>query len=265
MAYAVEGRRRVKEQMNKRKADDEFASIGLSYFDPAGNEVVVHCPESKDAPATQNPSRRTLAEMMKATGASPGAPPVAPAPARPAPVPPPAAPAPAPLPAAPAAPPPAVPVLKEKHIRIGYGDTGFTYESLFGDYLKGAKEITVEDPYIRVPHQISNFLRFCELVVKIGTAQVINLTTGSDDATQRKEAEEKLKMIGASLLDHGIKLNIKFSDTLHDREIRLDNGWTIQIGRGFDIYQKLDNWFSIGTSDLEMRPCMETRVDVFRG
>ncbi|MBM3840668.1 MAG: hypothetical protein FJ398_22445 [Verrucomicrobia bacterium] len=80
----------------------------------------------------------------------------------------------------PAAPPPAVPALKEKHIRIGYGDTGFTYESLFGDYLKGAKEITVEDPYIRVPHQLSNFLRFCELVVKVGTAQVINLVTGFD-------------------------------------------------------------------------------------
>lgn len=264
MAYAVEGRRRVKEQMNKRKADDEFASISLSYFDPAGNEVVVYCPESKNAPATQNPSRRTLAETMKATGASPGAPPATLAPARPAPVLTPAAPAPAPLPAAPTTPTPAVPALKEKHIRIGYGDTGFTYESLFGDYLKGAKEITIEDPYIRVPHQISNFLRFCELVVKIGSAQVINLTTGSDDATQRKEAEEKLKMIGASLLDHGIKLNVKFSDTLHDREIRLDNGWSIQIGRGFDIYQKLDNWFSIGTSDLDMRPCMETKVDIFR-
>lgn len=263
MAYAVEGRRRVKEQMNKRKADDEFASIGLSYFDHAGNEVVVYCPESKNAPATQTPTRRTLAETMQVTGALPAAPPAMPAPTRPAPVPTPAAPAPAPLPVTPSA-PTALPALREKHIRLAYGDTGFTYESLFGEYLKGAKEITVEDPYIRVPHQIGNFLRFCELVVKVGSAQVINLTTGSDDATQRKEAEEKLKMIAASLLDHGIKLNVKFSDTLHDREIRLDNGWTIQIGRGFDIYQKLDNWFSIGTSDLEMRPCMETKVDIFR-
>ena len=254
MAYAVEGRRRVKEQMNKRKADDEFASINLSYFDPAGNEVVVYCPESKDAPATQNPSRRTL-ENKDAKGVAPVAKPVA--------LPPPV-PAPTPTPPAPSAVVPAVPALKEKQIRIAYGDTGFTYESLFGEYLRGAKEITVEDPYIRVPHQISNFLRFCELVVKVGTAQVINLTTGSDDESQRKEAEEKLKLIGASLLEHGIKLNLKFSDTLHDREIRLDNGWTIQIGRGFDIYQKLDNWFSVGTSDLEMRPCMETRVDILR-
>jgi ATP-dependent Lon protease len=257
MAYAVEGRRRVKEQMNKRKADDEFASINLSYFDAAGNEVVVYCPESKDAPATQNPNRRTL-ENKDAKVDAPAVPTAKPV-AAPLPVS-----APTPTPPAPSEVVPAVPVLKEKQIRIAYGDTGFTYESLFGEYLKGAKEITVEDPYIRVPHQISNFLRFCELVVKVGTAQVINLTTGSDDEAQRKEAEEKLKLIGSSLLDHGIKLNLKFSDTLHDREIRLDNGWTIQIGRGFDIYQKLDNWFSVGTSDLEMRPCMETRVDILR-
>ena len=260
MAYAVEGRRRVKEQMNKRKADDEFASINLSYFDPSGKEVVVYCPESKDAPATQTPNRRTL-ENKDAKADAPATPPapVAKPVAAQLPVS-----APTPTPPAPSEAVPAVPALKEKQIRIAYGDTGFTYESLFGEYLKGAKEITVEDPYIRVPHQISNFLRFCELVVKIGSAQVINLTTGSDDEAQRKEAEEKLKMIGASLLDHGIKLNLKFSDTLHDREIRLDNGWTIQMGRGFDIYQKLDNWFSVGTSDLEMRPCMETRVDILR-
>jgi ATP-dependent Lon protease len=130
--------------------------------------------------------------------------------------------------------------------------------------LKGAKEITVEDPYIRVAHQISNFLRFCELVVKTGSDQVINLITSHDDEQQRQEAEEKLKAIGSSLLDHGIKLNLSFNDKLHDREIRLDNGWSIQIGRGFDIYQRLDNWFSVGATDLEMRPCLETKVGVFR-
>jgi ATP-dependent Lon protease len=249
--------------MNKRKADDEFAGINLSYFDDKGTEVVVFCPESKNALATQNPTRRTLTETMVTAvrGTSPAAPPPPTTPTKPV-----ETPAPALAPAAPPSEPCAAPVpeLKEKRLRIAYGDTGYTYDSLFEEYLKGSRVISVEDPYIRVPHQISNFLRFCELVVKVGSAQVINLTTGYDDEVQRKEAEEKFKMIGASLLDHGIKLNIQFSDTLHDREIHLDNGWTIQIGRGFDIYQKLDNWFSIGTSNLEMRPCMETKVDVFR-
>jgi ATP-dependent Lon protease len=62
VAYATECRRRVKEQMNKRKPDDEFARINLSYFKASGDEVVVFCPESKDASATQQPARRRLSQ-----------------------------------------------------------------------------------------------------------------------------------------------------------------------------------------------------------
>jgi ATP-dependent Lon protease len=39
-AYAVEYRRRVKEQMNKRKPDSEFARIDLSYIGADGQEEV---------------------------------------------------------------------------------------------------------------------------------------------------------------------------------------------------------------------------------
>jgi len=48
---------------------------------------------------------------------------------------------------------------REQHFTILYGDTGYSYESIIGPYLKGAREITVEDPYIRLPHQIQNFVR----------------------------------------------------------------------------------------------------------
>ena len=61
MAYALEARRRIKEQMNKRKPDDEFANINLSYFDTEGKEVTVYCPESRDIDATQRPARKALA------------------------------------------------------------------------------------------------------------------------------------------------------------------------------------------------------------
>ncbi len=60
VSYAVECRRRVKEQMNKRKPDDEFARIDLSFLNAQGQEVIVYCPESKDASATQQPLRRKL-------------------------------------------------------------------------------------------------------------------------------------------------------------------------------------------------------------
>lgn len=68
VAYATECRRRVKEQMNKRKPDDEFARINLSYFKASGEEVVVFCPESKDAAAAQQPARRRLSHASEPPG-----------------------------------------------------------------------------------------------------------------------------------------------------------------------------------------------------
>jgi len=77
VAYAIEGRRRVKEQMNKRKTDDEFARINLSFFRANGAEEIVFCPESKNAMATQQPARRRIG------GIEIGISSVAPAPASP--------------------------------------------------------------------------------------------------------------------------------------------------------------------------------------
>lgn len=155
-------------------------------------------------------------------------------------------------------------LLVEKHITIESGETGHSYERLFGAYLPGAKEIVVEDPFVRRPYQLQNFLGFCELAVKAGSVTKIALITGSDDEHQKSDAQEKFQMMAASLLDHGVKLSVMFEKGLHDREIRLDNGWNIKIGRGFDFHQKPDNWFVIGANYFELRPCLKTKVDIFR-
>ncbi len=254
VAYAVEGRRRVKEQMNKRKPDDEFARIDLSYFAADGREVVVYCPESRDVAATQEPLRPTLH-------------PAAPAPAAVAPPAVPASPAPAALIAespAPPAPPVGAPAPSEQHFTIRYGDTGVSYEALIGPYLPGAREVVVEDPYIRLPHQVQNFVRFCEAVVKAGAARHIKLVTSYDADTSLADVQERLAELRQSLLELDVALEVELSPTLHDREIRLDNGWIIKIGRGLDFYQKPATWHEIGVHDLALRRCLETKVDVYR-
>ena len=162
VAYAIEYRRRVKEQMNKRKPDDEFARINLSYFKASGEEVVVFCPESKDALATQEPARRRLRQTDERPAEAVEVQPAA-----------------AYSPAVPTPPSPAE--LREQHFTILYGDTGYSYDSIIGPYLRGAKSVVIEDPYIRLQHQIQNFVRFCETVVKAGTVKKISLTTGYDD------------------------------------------------------------------------------------
>ena len=255
--YAVECRRRVKEQMNKRKPDDEFAKINLSYFKSSGEESIVFCPESKDAGATQQPARRTLNP-----GGSPPADEVLVQPAVVS------------IPTATVATvasttqaPALVPVIdapKEQHFTIMYGDTGHSYESVMGPYLRGAKSITIEDPYIRMPHQIQNFVRFCEAVLKAATVKKIVLLTSYDDATPLADMNEKLDQLRQSLIELDVELEVNVNPNLHDREIRLDNGWVIKIGRGLDFYQRPGGWFEIGANDMSLRKCLETKVDIFR-
>lgn len=256
VAYATECRRRVKEQMNKRKPDDEFARINLSYFKTTGEEVVVYCPESKNAPATQEPARRRLNSGDDQTA---GAVEVSPAPREVEPVA-----APMPTVTAPIVASPQATELKEQHFTILYGDTGYSYESILGPYLQGAKSVVIEDPYIRMQHQIQNFVRFCETVLKAGTVKKISLVTGYDDKTQLADIAEKLDELKQSLLELDVELEVKLNPNIHDREIRLDNGWIIKIGRGLDFFQKPGGWFEVGANDLSLRKCLETKVDIFR-
>ena len=206
-------------------------------------------PSSRNAPATLEPARRQLAERDKALDV------------------------PVPLPAlipaesAPVAPPPAAPkaaALAEQHFTIQYGDTGQTYDSIFGAYLIDARAVAVEDPYIRAPHQISNFLRFCETIVRISTIRRIALKTGYDEKTDLAMVNERLSELKQSLLEYDVVLDIELSETIHDREIRIDNGWIVKIGRGLDFYQKPDGWFAVGANDFSLRKCLETKVDIYR-
>lgn len=233
--YALEGRRRVKEQLYKRKNDEEFAALDFSFFDQDGTERAVHCLESKGI------GLGTAVDTVSVPAADVAVPTT----------------------------PPSVPsngsALGEMHLTIRYGDTGHSYETLFGRYLAGAKTISIDDPYIRTPHQIVNFTRFCELVVKTGTVEVIRLKTGSDDQTQEVENSEKLDALADDLREYGVKLEYSFDPHVHDRKIDLDNGWMVKIGRGFDIYQRVDRPRSgLGMNDWTLRPCLETSVDIFR-
>ena len=258
VAYAVEARRRVKEQMNKRKPDDEFARINLSYITGDGKEVVVYCPESRNALATQHPTRRSLDAWQTPEPSTPVRKKQAPATT---------------LAQESLESPQAMNStlvtepnvdLKEKHFTIFYGDTGYSYETIIGPYLQGAKAIEVEDPYIRMPHQIQNFVRLCETVVKLSNIKRIDLITGYDDETQKQEIEQKLSDLKQSLLEVDVILEFDFNPNLHDREIRIDNGWVVKIGRGLDFYQKPLSWYELGTNDLTLRRCLETKVDIFR-
>jgi ATP-dependent Lon protease len=259
VAYAVECRRRVKEQMNKRKPDDEFARIDLSYIGADGKEVVVYCPESRAAAATLAPARSRL-RAQDGKEAAPHMPQdtareVASVPAADA----------APTVAEAAGAAPLAQPLTERHYSIQYGDVGHTYDGIFGPYLSGAKAVVIEDPYIRQPHQIANFVRLCETVVKFApTVRQLHLIAGYDEKTDLATVREKLEELKQSLLEADVALDIELKDKIHDREVRIDNGWIIKVGRGLDFYQRPESWFAVGANDLSLRKCLETKVDIFK-
>ncbi|XP_041358827.1 MIT domain-containing protein 1-like [Gigantopelta aegis] len=150
-----------------------------------------------------------------------------------------------------------------EQIQIEAISTGYSYEKLFSRFLDNeVSEIEIEDPYIRATHQIFNLLRFCELVVKSDTKVTkIKLITGCDEESEGQK--HKLGQIQKSLKKYNIELEIEYSTTLHDRQIKLNNGWVIKIGRGLDLYKATENNFCIGFCDFELRRCHETTVDIF--
>ncbi|XP_018418748.1 PREDICTED: MIT domain-containing protein 1 isoform X2 [Nanorana parkeri] len=134
-------------------------------------------------------------------------------------------------------------VLKEKEegkyhkqIKIVENATGYSYENLFKPYVdETLTEVWLEDPYIRHAHQ----------------------DNGKD---QQMCILQEIKI---SLQDYGVLLEFTFSSSIHDREIRFNNGWMIKIGRGLDYFKKPQSRFSIGSCDYDLRPCYETSVDIF--
>ncbi len=270
--YAIEGRRRVKEQLNKRKPDEEYARINMSYINKDGQKVVVYCPESKYSVATQNPRKALDVEILEEPSKEPAADPTNAAPAvQPA------------QPVQPAAPvQPVTPVVptseeepedigpKEKTIDIQYGDTGYSYDDLFGEYLKGASIVMLEEPYLGHGYQMTNLVRFVELLVKIGDCKAFRLVTKPGDTPEESNLISKsLKQLKDTLADmesNTTQFDYEFDENSHDRYIRTSNNWDISLGRGLHIYQDLNpekgkrNYFQMGTYDLALRPCMKTRI-----
>uniref|UniRef100_A0A1X7VPJ3 MIT domain-containing protein n=1 Tax=Amphimedon queenslandica TaxID=400682 RepID=A0A1X7VPJ3_AMPQE len=69
-----------------------------------------------------------------------------------------------------------------KYLHIPEGATGYSYYTIFKSCLEkgGITWVEVEDPYIRYNHQVHNFVRFCEMLVKhcLPMLKSVSLLTG---------------------------------------------------------------------------------------
>lgn len=148
--------------------------------------------------------------------------------------------------------------LASKIVNIRANQKGVSYKSLFGDYLRTAKTITVEDPWIRLPHQIDNFIELIQVIREVSATPEelkIKLSTQNDE-DRIPEIVDIFDDLKDELAAYGIEFEYDFEAT-HDRQITLDNGWTIIMGRGLDIFEKF-NRFSIGATRQSCRRCRES-------
>jgi len=149
---------------------------------------------------------------------------------------------------------------QEKTIRINEGETGYSYKSLFGSYLKGVSKIDLADPYIRLEFQIRNLLAFIGIIDTVYGPVELHLITGTEDEYQKRINSQKFDEIAGSLEGHGITFTYEFSDTIHRRGIELDNGWRIIIDRGLDLFQKPDSKYELSEVDQAKKKCRETEI-----
>lgn len=151
---------------------------------------------------------------------------------------------------------PRISVLQEKSMSFRMGQTGVSYEKLFAPYMREAKEITIEDPYIRASWQIKNFMEFALMLINTRPVDDLKLNLITNEEEDKiPDLIDKLDDIKDDLASYGIEFTYKFRD-FHDRCIKTDTGWTITLGRGLDMFEKYSP-YSIASSKQDMRKCKE--------
>jgi ATP-dependent Lon protease len=235
LRFAIEGRKRVKDQI--LRIDTTMADVKFGYLNKAGEWHVVTALEEDEYPGYYRQRRR---EDRENEGSSAGG-----VRASNGPVTPPvdATPKPAPL--------------FEGHREFQENQRGVSYETLLLPYLRGATDITIVDPYIRLPHQGRNLVDLLGLLAcaKDPADEIsVTLVTKEDTGQFQQQHLLMLKDIQDGAASVGVKFNVRWDETIHDRSIRADNGWKIVLGRGLDIFQKgSGSQFDIGARRQEFR------------
>ena len=149
-----------------------------------------------------------------------------------------------------------------KEIRMN--QRGISYTKLFGPYLRTAHRVELTDPFVRMPYQIDNLIEFINTVkqsVENPEGLEIHLSTANDDE-HRPDVIDIFDAITDDLAPRGIDFTYDF-EADHDRFIRLDNGWKINLGRGLDIFDKVER-FSIDRISQEDRRCKACSIAFVR-
>ena len=243
LCFALEGRRRVKEQI--LKLDETFVPVTFSFTDRAdGKEHTVVTLEEKQYPTLARRAGtepETKEDELPLDGHQLRENPSASADSEP----------------------------KPGHTVVPENSKGFSYRRLFADHLRGARQITVLDPYVRAFWQIRNFMELVQLVhdlTPVGEETKIHLVTKSD-RERCVEQDENLRKIQDSCAGSRVSVEYDYdnNDNFHARSIATDTGWKISLDRGLDIFQRYEiSPFNLAASVQEERQTKAFEVTYLR-
>ena len=227
MDFAIECRKRVKEQL--RKMDETFEKVDFSYS-ITDNDDTIEVKTLEEIEFGNDKEQVTeISEVIQRESTTEV---------------------------------PLTSLLQEGQKIIRDNQSGISYDNLFGSYLLDATKIKIIDPYIRLPYQLRNFMEFVRLVSeKKEPLQEIELhlvTANSEDYIEG--VKEKFDQITYSLESMGINFTYEFDEFIHDRSIDMNNGWKIVLGRGLDIYQKTGGFADITDYIQERRLCKACEI-----
>lgn len=245
LRFAVEGRKRVKDQI--LRIDTTMADVKFGFLDKAGEWRAVTTLEEDEYPTYYKQHRGTGGESQEPADESPATEDPATS-----------------TPAEALEPEP----LFEGHREFHENQRGVSYETLLLPYLRGATELTITDPYIRMPHQGRNLVDLLGLLASVkDPADEISVTLVTKEETGEMQQRHlmMLKDIQEGAESVGIKFIVEWDETIHDRSIRTDDGWRILLGRGLDIFQKgSGSQFDIGARRQEFRQVVAFGVTYIR-
>jgi len=155
------------------------------------------------------------------------------------------------------------------HVVVPENTKGWSYRRLFAQHLKGARKITVSDPYVRHFFQARNLMEFLQMIhdlVPEGDEAAVHLITQSDAETCVRQ-EEHLNQMVASFTGSRVAFSWEFDHrpSFHARSITTDSGWKITIDRGLDLFQKFESGpFSVEAAIQETRLTRGAEVSYFK-
>lgn len=234
LKFAIEGRKRIKDQL--LKIDETYSAVNFAYLDnESGATRQVATLEDTQYPHLA--AGTTVPEVDDA-----------PVDVSPEPV-------------------PAEEVLESgKHVVVQENQKGVSYEKLFAAHLKGAGEITINDPYIVKFYQAKNLMELLRMILSLkpeGEEIDVKLVTKSD-MDYCREQDGFLEQIKSSLEGSGLNFDFTYEaeNTMHARSIVTNTGWKISLDRGLDIFQPYDfrNAFDLANSVPEERQCKAFEV-----